>query len=106
MSFFLIALLVHVLLKFFVVHVDLHLLSVELAVTLRKFSVVLLNLQLPVDFGVTVAFNCAGGVGNLSGENLVLLELLLVRLSGLLGLGRELVVMDLEFFVEFFNFSN
>jgi len=87
MSILLIALLVHVLLQFFVVHVDLHLLSVELTVTLSEFSVVLLNLQLPVDFGVAVALNCAGGVGNLGGENLVLLELLLVRLGGLLGLG-------------------
>lgn len=64
MPFFLVALFRHVLLQLLVMVIDLHLLSVQLAVPLGELAIVLLDFQLPVDFGVAESFNCSGGVRN------------------------------------------
>jgi hypothetical protein len=60
MAFLLIPLFVHVLLQLLVVVVDLHLLGVQFGVALGELTVVLLDLQLPVDLGVAVAFDGPG----------------------------------------------
>ena len=60
MAFLLIPLFVHVLLQLLVVVVDLHLLGVQFGVALGELTVVLLDLQLPVDLGVAVAFDGSG----------------------------------------------
>ena len=106
MAFLLIPLFVHVLLQLLVVVVDLHLLGVQFGVALGELTVVLLDLQLPVDLGVAVAFDGSGGVGDLGGEDLVLLEFGLVGFRGLFGFGGELVIMDLELLIKLFNLPN
>ena len=62
--FFLVALFRHVLLQLLVMVIDFHLLSVQLAVPLGELAIVLLDFQLPVDFGVAESFNRSGGVRN------------------------------------------
>ena len=106
MAFLLIPLFVHVLLQLLVVVVDLHLLGVQFGVALGELTVVLLDLQLPVDLGVAVAFDGSGRVGDLGGEDLVLLEFGLVGFRGLFGFGGELVIMDLELLIKLFNLPN
>ena len=65
MAFLLVTLFVHVLLQLLVVVVDLHLLGVQLGVALGELTVILLDLQLPVNLGVTVALDGPGRVGDL-----------------------------------------
>ena len=98
--FFFVPLLGHILLELLVVVVDLHLLGVEFAVALGELAIVLLDLELPVDLGVAEPLNSPRRIRDLSRQLLVLLEFLLITLSRLLRLRRELVVVHLELLIE------
>merc|ERR1740130_539938 len=106
MLLLLLTLLSHGALELLVMLVNVHLLLGEHLVSLSELAVVLLGLHLPVHFLVTVTVNSAVKMADLGGQVFVELKLLLVTLGDLLGIGGELVVMDLELFVKLLNLAN